>query len=207
MSVSMKENQLFEAIRNHQTEAPASVMEKAIQASKKRRFLTFHWTSLNVWYLAFLFAGSIGWGLMNKSKHSSFESNVASEKQMIAPSTESEMKVAPLSLQKADAEVSNQIAVVSQKEVKPELSEASSVNPSAKEAVSDRSAQEVQGELQKDVVSPVIPNMVTEEKVMDANVTEVKENVQEKPVEVKAPNATQPNAKKKKLAVKVVRPQ
>jgi hypothetical protein len=204
MSVSMKENQMFEAIRNHRVEAPTSIMEKAIHASKRRRFLTFHWSSLNVWYLAILLAGSIGWGLMNDTKTPSLESSTAKsvERNNVQPVTSEQpaiQKVEKKSLRQREA-------AVSPMQKSPEQSTVASEQPILKKPGYTETAQKEKLETPNELA--LTPNAVstTEEKSVDNNLRENREVEQEIQVEVKAKKVDSPNSKRKIIPVKVVKP-
>lgn len=203
----MKEKQLFEAIRNHQVEAPSSIMDNAITASKRRRFFAFRWYSLNVWYLGIVLASSISYFTWNSAEVVPAQSNQldsmysngvnqqTSEKSLSAGTVKpTEQKEEQVVSKQTNHETTGQSASLKATPVKPEVQMDVTVNPNAEE----NNAQMEKVELSQNSTD------VSANVEVDAGLKEEKQQVVKS--EVSVPDAPATKAKTKKLPVKLVQP-
>jgi hypothetical protein len=197
----MNENPVFQSIRNHQEPAPEGIMNKAILASKRKRFFAFQWHTMNAWYVGLIMAISAVFfvnhqdGVSNEARVEGVKTNAAvPETVMIPVATEAKsgIKVTPTPMRASQqcsvpTKRSNDAVNVGMAESTVQNSEMSTEN-----VETNGIAQEVQAQ-------GMIETQAVKQKEVEQLATSSEERVQENSLGSKS-------GKKKRLRVKVVQP-
>jgi len=195
MRGSMKENKIFESISSHEVNAPEHVMHSAIATAKRKRFLTFQWYSLNVWYVGLMLAAATTFFLKS---HEEPNITASTSGNAITPSqTISTVSVLP-AVEKLSVADSQSAPIIKASKTKKKKA-----TPGPTETITTP----VQTILPSTSMTVPIEQSAYEkasESVTESTVSTVEEKMPEKVEEVKVSSAKR--EKKKKIPVKVVQP-